>query len=320
MALKHAKTSAAGPSSDPAKVGGDDWNADHVVDQNGFDMAAGPSTPAAPSAGHVRMFGRSLAGGALPAYVGPSGLASVLQPLIGRNKVGMWSPSGNANTSTGIYFGMLAPSFSGTPQTRNVSTDNMFQSLRRIGCQSNSAAGSRALIYSTGLQYWRGNAANCGGFRAIFRWGCADAAPVAGAKTFVGFSASSGIATTTGLEVSAALNLVGIGTDSTDNNLCVIHNDGAGLANKINLGDDFPANTLSADAYELALFCPPNSDSISYEVTRLNRPDISPATGIITSDLPANSQLLLPIFLRSNGNTALAVAIDMISLYIETDY
>ncbi len=53
-------------------------------------------------------------------------------------------------------------------------------------------------------------------------------------------------------------------------------------------------------------------------MTRLNTGDV--ASGSLTADLPVNNQLMAPHFWRNNGTTALAVAIDVASLYIETDY
>lgn len=315
MSLKHAKTSAKADGADATLVQPSDWNEDHVIDSSGFDIPAGTATPAAPAAGKVRMFGRTIAGRAIPAFEGPSGLSSALQPFFGRNKIGMWSPMGNANVTTGMYFGIAVPSTVGTITARNVATTNLFTSMRRMGMVSATTAGSRAVAYINGAQFWRGNAAGMGGFLAVFRFGCSDAATVAG-KSFVGFSAASSVGSST--ETSLALNVVGVGTDSTDANLQIMHNDGSGVATKIDLGANFPDHTLSADVYELALFCAPNSTQIEYEVTRLNTGHS--ASGTITTDLPVSTQLLLPMFMRGNAATALAVGIDVMGLYIETDY
>ena len=91
----------------------------------------------------------------------------------------------------------------------------------------------------------------------------------------------------------------------------------------ISLGANFPANTLSTDAYELALFAPANQTGIYYEVTRLNTGNV--ATGAITTDgaaitLPAPTALLTYSWnYRTNNATALSVGLDIMSDYIETD-
>ena len=91
----------------------------------------------------------------------------------------------------------------------------------------------------------------------------------------------------------------------------------------INLGANFPANTLTTDAYELALFSPSNTlAEVYYEVTRLNTGDV--ATGVIVDSsgvgLPNFAQLLTYAWnYRTNNATALAVSLDLMSDYIETD-
>lgn len=309
--LKHAKVSAV--VDDPAAdIKPSHWNEEHVADADGLKMVASTSTPSVPASGFLKLFARLLAGGALPAYSGPSGLDSALQPFLARNKIFMWQPNGNATTMTQI--GCAAPLVT-TATARNVATTNLFTSLRRLGSVSAATAGSPCGIRGGIALFCRGNAAGVGGFRAVFRFGMSDAATVAGARSFIGMY--SGATQIGNVNPSTLLNIVGVGHDDTDSNLQIIYNDGSGAASKIDLGANFPANTLSVDAYELALFCPPNGSDIGYEVTRLNTGDV--ARGTLTSDLPANTTYLAPQMWRNNGATALAVGIDMIGLYIETD-
>lgn len=312
--LKHAKSSAAGASPDPAKVGGDDWNAGHIIDTDGVDIQIG-ATPAAPAAGNVRLFGKNIAGGALPAYVGPSGLDSALQPFLGRNKVGIWTAVGSTTTSGVTAIGLPAASVSGgSATTRNFASTNLFTSMRRVGYTSAATAGATTAIRTTVGQFWRGSAPGLGGFRFVARVGCSDAATVAGARSFYGLQ-STGIVSN--VDPSTFVNAIGIGTDSGDVNFSIMHNDASGAATKIDLGANFPDHTLSVDMYELALFAPPNAAYVNWEVTRLNTGHV--ASGTITTDLPVAAQSLQPHFFRNNGPTALAVAFDFCSLYIETD-
>lgn len=317
MALKHAKTSGKTDGGDAALVQPSDWNANHIIDSDGATMATRADEPTAPSAGGLILFGKTFAGGALPAYVGPSGLSSALQPFIGRNKIGVWAPSGNTTTTNGSYYGIAVWNSLGTATARTVEATNLFTSMRRIGYVSNATAGNRAIIYGSAPQFWRGNAAGLGGFRTIFRFGCSDAATVADARSFVGLSPSSTVGNASP-GPSASLNIIGIGSDGGDANFSVFHNDGSGTATKIPLGANFPANTLSADVYELALFAAPNASDVGWQVTRLNTGHV--ASGTISTDLPVNDLMLMPAFMRHNGSTALAVGIDMMGLYAETDY
>lgn len=312
MAIKHAFVSGKADGADATQVQPSNWNAGLVVDSTGIDIPHRADAPATPASTDVRLFGKMIAGGALPAFVGPSGLDSALQPFFGRNRIGMWVVTG-AFTTAPLAFGMAGPSTQGTVAARTTATTNLLTSTRRLGQLSASAAGNFTGFRASAFQFFRGNVAGMGGFRFVARWGCSDAATVAGARTFVGMAAAS----TTAVDPSTQTNIIGVGTDATDGNLVVMHNDGAGTATRIPLGANFPDHTLSADAYELALFCAPNDTTIGYQVTRLNTGDV--ASGTISTDIPASTVLLGPQVMRNNGATALSVGIDLISMYVETD-
>lgn len=311
MSLKHTRVAVT--ADDPAAdVKMSDWNADHVVDGNGVLMVADATTPSTPAAGYINLHAKLVAGYGLPAYVDESGLSSSLQPFFGRNKVGMWVVTGNFNTSP-IAFGIAGPSTQGTLVARNVASTNLLTSTRRLGAVTVATAGLFTGQRASAFQFMRGDAAGKGGFRFVMRWGCSDAATVAGARTFVGLAA----ATVGAVEPSSSINIIGVGTDAADGNLVIMHNDGAGTATRVPLGANFPDHTLSADAYELVLFCAPNTSTVGWQVTRLNTGDV--ASGTISTDLPASTTLLGPQLMRNNGATALAVGIDLVNFYIETD-
>jgi hypothetical protein len=71
------------------------------------------AVPTSPSEGRIVLFGESCAGRCMPAFIGPSGLDSILQPFLARNKIGYWTGNGNANTAP-LAFGMAAPTATGT--------------------------------------------------------------------------------------------------------------------------------------------------------------------------------------------------------------
>jgi hypothetical protein len=315
MSLLHDKVSAAAASSDPAKVGGPDWNKDHVFDAGGINGVTSASDPTTPAAGKIAIYGKALAGGALPAFAGPTNAPSPLQPFLGGSRVGMWSSVGNQNLSP-TNFGLAAPAAVGTISTRSVATTNLYTSTRRSGALSAATAGSSSGFRLDRLQFWRGNAAGLGGFRLVARFGVGDPAAVADARSFVGM-----VATTAALgnaDPSTNLNIIGVGNDSGEANLSIMVNDGTGTATKIPLGANFPANTQVTDLYEFTLFAAPNDTKVGYLLRRLNTGDT--VSGSIESDLPANMQLLAFQHWRNNGTTALAVMADLVSLYVETDY
>lgn len=311
MAIKHAKVSGVAATPSTTDVDGADWDAPLVVDTNGLDIPTTSTAPTAPAAGYVRLFASNLAG-SLPAVIGPTGGAMMLQPFWGRNKIALWMPQGNGNAITAV--GITSPTPSGTTTTRSVATTNFLTSLRRVAAVSAAGAGSIARFSTGGVsQNFIGSGSGMGGFRFVFRWACSDAATVSGARTFVGLCPTA----LANVEPSSLLNMIGVGTDAADSTLVMMHNDGAGTATRIALGANFPDHTLSVDAYELALFCAPSASTVDWQVTRLNTGDM--ASGTISTNLPGGTTLMSPQFARNNNATALAVGIDMIGMYSESD-
>ena len=233
---------------------------------------------------------------------------------LARNRIGTWRPIGNATTAP-LADGIAAPTATGTATARNVATTNLATSLRRLGYVSAATAGSLAGPRMAAAQFWRGNAANLGGFFFVTRFVVSDAAAVTGARMFVGLSATTGAPTN--VEPNTVNNVVGVAQISTSNNLQIVTRDGT-TAQTIDLGVNFPANTLSADAYELALFAPPNGTTIGYRVERLGTANV--AEGTLSTNLPVSTTLMGIQMWRCNNATALAVGLDLVNLYIETDY
>jgi hypothetical protein len=132
-----------------------------------------------------------------------------------------------------------------------------------------------------------------------------DPAPVADARFFVGII--NRFTTIGNTNPSTHFNLIGVGADSGDTNIQVIHNDQSGVATKIDLGVNFPANTQNVDTYlSQTFFDIPNAKAY-IRLVRLN-------TGHevitqITTNLPAMSSGwdLGPVFWRNNGTNALEV-------------
>lgn len=276
---------------------------------------------AAPGADTVRLFRKSSATRQMPAFVGSSGLDVTLQPHLTRNKVARWNPPGNATTVPGVD-GTGAPTALGTATARNVATTRRFTRMKRLGYVSAATAAAFAGHYNPAAltQYTIGNGAGEGGFHLIYRFGCSDAATVAGARQFVGLSSST--ATPANVEPSTLTNSIGVGHGAADTNLKLFFGGSAAQA-PVDLGANFPANTLSVDPYELALFAAPGSQNVGWRVENLRTGDA--AEGTITNTtpgttLPANTTFLGPRAWRCNNATLLAVGLDVAGWSIETDY
>lgn len=319
MTIKHKKTSAAGVSADPAKVGGDDWNDDHLVDAGGIGMTSSTSVPATPATGNLTLYAQKIGGQPMPAFVTPDAIACALQAYLGRKRFAALLPDLSSGLPSGGNVGFCTFSRASStgggvggspPQTGT----NYVARWARLAFNSGATAGSYVSLAGNNANLWRGGGlANTGGFRMVLRWGCADGAAVAGARSFAGVVVSG----FNNVDPSTQLNLVGVGSDSGDSNLSLFCNDGVGAATKIPLGANFPDHTLGTEVYELVLYAAPGGTQISVTLTRVRTGDVY--EGVVSTNIPANDITLNPFVTRANGATALSVYFALIHLYLETD-
>lgn len=275
------------------------------------------TTPTAPAAGGVKLFGRDVAGRVLPAIIGPSGLDTSLQPFFGRNKMGLFVPAGNGGADTQMG---LVISATGTATSENVATTNLHNYMRRRSWRITTAsttavAGIRggALQFSVG-----GPSAGLGGFHLVWRWGPATGVTNASHRAFVGMRNST--AAPTDVNPSTLTNICGMGYDSADTNIQFMYNDGSGTATKVDLGASFAKpNADLTSVYEIAMFARPGTtQSLTYEVTNLVSGAV--ATGTVTTDVPTTTTLINPYSYMSVGGVSSVIGLATMSLYIETDY
>lgn len=273
------------------------------------------ATPAAPASGGGKLFGRSVGGRMLPAFMGPSGLDTSLQPHFGRNAVAFFRPTGNSTAVASIGF---STSVSGTATAASVTTTNRHTRMKRIEYLITTASTTAQARWSQtfGQYFVGGGGSGDGGFHLITRWGPATGVATATTRAFCGL-----INTNPGdVNPSSLINLCGMGWDAGDTNIQFIYNDGSGTATKVDLGASFPRPTADrSKIYEITMFSPPGStQSVSYEVTDLATGAV--ATGTVTSDLPSTSTSLTPIIHMSVGGTSSVIGIAVMGVYIETDY
>jgi hypothetical protein len=275
------------------------------------------ATPAAPGTDTIGLFGRKLAGRMYPAFIGPSGLEASVQPFLARNKIGYWNPPGNATQVPGV-FGFTAPTVTGfTATARNIATTNLFTQMRRLGYVTTAIAGQVGHWRGNARQFTIGNGAGRGGFSYIIRFGISDPATVSDARMLMGMSV---IAAPSNVEPSTLTDTIGVGHGAADTNLKLFYG-GSAAQTPIDLGAGFPITAGSVEMYELALFAPPGTTDVTYQVTRLS--DRTSASGTLTGTLgvalPLPTTLLGYWGFRTNNASALVVAIDVAGAYLETD-
>lgn len=284
-----------------------------TIDAAGYpnDGDASSTTPAAPTTG-ATSFARFRAGRRMQSQMGPStnGKDYCFQPALFANKVGWWTCEGNA--TGGITLVNFANSTTGTATTRNVATTNFSTSLRRVAYVSSNPSGSSCGTRHGLLQFYRGDAAGRAGFFYVARF-VIDTVQT-NMRWFVGLESAGTVIGN--VNPSTLLNIIGFGIDSGQTTVRFFNNDGAGAAIATDMGASFPAATAGV-VYEIRIFSPPNGSAIYYSIERLDSAALS--EGNVTTDIPANTTLLSPQIWMNNGTTAAAVAIAIVSQYIETD-
>lgn len=316
----------------PYWCNGTGWYPMPIVGDDGKIPAVQQSDPvlpnsngaiANPAAGYSRLFGRSMAYRNLPGYVESYDTnPSLLQALLGSKKIAWWNPPGNATTVPGVL-GIAAPTAVGTATARSAATTSMATRMRRLGYVSAATAGSLAGHYNTAAQFTMGSpgTVNMGGFFYQCRFVTSDAANIPDARMFVGLSSS--VAAPTNVDPATLTNCIGIAQQQSSTNLVIV-NGGSAEQTPVSLGANFPGNGLSADAYELTLYCPAGTYGwAGYRVERLNTGHV--AEGLLSAatpglQLPNNTTLMAHRAWRCNNTTAVAAGIDIASVYIETDF
>jgi hypothetical protein len=290
----------------------------------GITIPFNSGTPTAPPADNVTIFCREIANRAMPAFVGPSGLDTALQPLLARNKIAFWNPAGNATTAPASFgMGALTVASNGgtTLATRSVATTNILTRMKRVAVLSENNTGTVGSLRNPQAQYTTGDGAGLGGFHFICRFATSDATTVNGARAFIGFTSATNAPTN--VQPSTLTNCVGIAQLSTDATQWYIVYGGSAAQTAIPLGTALGAPTLNNTAFELDLFSPPSSNGvIHYEAMNVGTGvkvigTLTPTTvGVQT---PASTTLLAERFWRTNNATGTQVGLDIISIYIETD-
>ena len=287
-----------------------------TVQQQGPIPLAAVATPTAPAAGQVKLFGRSVAGRILPAIMGPSGLDTSLQPLLGRNRVCWVAPVAGTTTVSGTGVTLTA---TGTATLATPASTNLHTSLGRIDYLVTTAATTAVAGFRSSVaQFWRGNAAGLGGFFYICRWSPATGQATTTSRAFCGLAAATGAPTD--VEPSSLVSMLGMGWDAADAQMQMMGNDATGTATKTALGASFAVPTTDRPGvYELAMFAPPNGSNVQWLVTNVGTGATASGTISAAADLPANTTFLAPRGYCSVGGTSSVIGLTLFGLYVETD-
>lgn len=285
-----------------------------------FDLGQGAAL-ARPDPGFVSGFTMALANRGIPGFRGLNGILSPLQPALFGKKVAQILVSQNSTGFAGAGFPNILTL--GTITTVTPTAASRYTRMSRLRYLSAATAGSFGAQYHTNPLATVGDGTSIGGFFYNCRFGVSDAASVAGARMFVGMR--NAVSAPTNVEPNTLTQVLGVCQSSTSNNLQLIWG-GSAAATVFDLGSNFPANSLSTDIYDLYIYAPPDSVSVWLQVVRWSAGSLVPivAGGIVPGTtsvaFPSSGTLLQHAAWRTNNTTALAVGLDVSSLYLETDF
>ncbi len=270
----------------------------------------------------LQIFPKIVGGRMVLAWQGPSGMDTTAQPLIARNRVYYWAPVGlNTTTAPAAQLSATALTAVGTATARAFATTNILTRMTRMAYAQAATAGLLTSLRVAAGFLTVGDGNGLGGFTYICRFGVSDAAPPAGARMFVGVSASTVAATN--VEPSTLVNSIGVAKLSTDNTQWYIVYGGSAAQTAIPLGTALGAPSLTNTVWDIALFASPNQAGVvKYQFTNVGTGVSVSGTltpTVVGTQTPATTTALTTQMWRTNNATAVAFAMDFCSLYIETD-
>jgi hypothetical protein len=280
--------------------------------ENGFlrlpDTGANPATPAASG---LDLFSRTRGGRVLPAWIGPSGLDTTIQPALFGNSTYMWVPG--TGTTLAINWGCsFTARNSGTSAAQatpaRASTNSMTSMVRATFGTGTTATGASG-IQSASTVAWRGNAAGLGGFFFFARFGIETLA--ADMRAFVGLSANNAAMAA---DSSTWANTVGIGKDTADSVWQVVTRSATTLT-KTSTG----ATITAGQILDLHMYAPPNGSSITVRLADAVSGTVYVNNVAFTTNIPAATTFMyMQAHCQSvTGTTAKLLALNR--LYCEND-
>jgi hypothetical protein len=152
------------------------------------------------------------------------------------------------------------------------------------------------------------------GWRMSLAFGVSDTAFNSGARQFYGMTSNTtslGISST--VTVESLTNVIGVGSDASDTNLQIFHNDGTGTCTKIDLGSNFSANrpsgSLETDFFTVDFYNPFNQSIIYYRITSLENNFTH--EGSINSNIPNDTTPITVQAIRTSGSSSNACSFDI---------
>jgi hypothetical protein len=219
--------------------------------------------------------------------------------------VSLWVPPAGSQPMTTIGSN---GNNTGTTTAATTSATNAYTRSNKVEYLVTTASTTAVAGYRDGGAYFTvgGTAAGIGGFKLIMHGAPATGVATATSRFFMGVMNSIGVPTD--IDPSTIPNLIGIGYDSADANLQLMHR-GGGAATKINLGATFPVPTTDRSVfYRLLLNSPSGTTQVVYYRV-INLVTGAEASGTITTNLPITTTFLTRKIQSSAGGTSSVIGI-----------
>jgi nitrogen fixation protein len=221
------------------------------------------------------------------------------RPVVYQKHVNMPTfASATVNNIEGVPFTVANTSARSWADTNNITRG------QRIGLVV-SATGNVASIRQL-VTYLSRN----GGFNIVSAFNMAENATDTAIRFFIGVSTTTSFSN---IEPNTLLNCAGFCRLSTSNNIHLVHNDSSGTATTVDLGANFPANTVSTDKYNLIWAVVPTG--LYLRIERVGTAFYYETT--LTSDIPsASTGLNFGAYIVDTTGASVATGFDWYGTYI----
>ncbi len=211
------------------------------------------------------------------------------------------------------------PTAAGTVTASARSIINKHNRAKRVDYLVTAAATNAVAGYRMGpARLVRGNAIGVGGFLSRQLWGPATGVAITTSRAFVGLGSTT--VAPTDVEPSTQVNCIGMGWDAADVNMQIMYNDGVGVCVKVDLGANFPVDTVDRTGwYSLDIWCAANEAKLNWKVTNIVTGVVVTGNTGVSTDIPSNITYLAERGWMSTGGTSSVIGIAFGGLYFETE-
>ena len=280
--------------------------------ENGFlrlpDTGAQPATPAASG---LNLFSRTRGGRLLPAWIGPSGLDSTLQPALFGNSTYMWLPGTGTTLAInwGTSFTARNSGTSAAQATPTKASTNAMTSMNRAQFGTGTTATGVSGVQSAATVAWRGNATGLGGFFFFARFGIETLA--ADMRAMVGLSANNAAMAA---DASTWANTVAIVKDTGDS-VWQVATRSATTLTKTSTGCTVTAGQI----LDVWMYAPPNGSSITIRLADAVAGTVYVDNVAFSTNIPANTTFM---YMQAHAGSVTGTTAKVLSLnrmYCEND-